>query len=62
MPDPGGGSGSGDKPPGKWKFHEVQGATEARAKIEDLIARGYKVAIVAYKYLDEDALKVNLQS
>jgi len=44
--------------PGKWKFYEVEGATEARAKIENLIARGYKVAIIAYKYVDEDLLKI----
>lgn len=50
LPSGGGLPGGGDKPPGNWKFHEVTGATEARAKIEDLLADDYHVAIVAYKY------------
>jgi len=51
MPD---GPKSGDKPPGKWKFHEVEGPSEAKAWLEDKIARGYKCSISAYKVLEED--------
>lgn len=41
------------KPPGKWKFHEVLGPTEAREWLEKAIADGYKASISAYKYDDD---------